>query len=54
MWMSPAGLIPGFIGLGYLISHRLGVARRERERGKRPRTHGAPHAGRDPFGEEGS
>ena len=23
--MSPAGLIPGFIGLGYLVSHRFAV-----------------------------
>ncbi len=30
--MSPAGLIPGFIGFGYLASYWLGVARRERER----------------------
>ena len=30
--MSPAGLIPGFIGFGYLVSYWLGVARRDRER----------------------
>ncbi len=41
--MCPAGLIPGFIGLGYLISHRLGVARRERERARRPGGHVASH-----------
>lgn len=25
--VSPAGLIPGFIGIGYLISHRFAIAR---------------------------
>jgi hypothetical protein len=28
--LSPAGLIPGFIGIGYLVSHRFAVRRKRR------------------------
>jgi hypothetical protein len=31
--LSPAGLIPGFIGIGYLVSHRFAVSKPPRSTG---------------------